>query len=492
MSWFSDETDKIKQAAPNILTGGLAHPNDPNTGALGTLKTIVKTTTGQNVGNHMPGIIGDAPSPGQKVAPGLGPSGMGAPASGGGAAPAQSPRDAIQAIRDQQHTQNQGILDQMTKNDQDYAATAKGQNSGYRSAANTAAQKEEANFDQARAERQGSLTNSQNQYSSTVEPALKNSMETAQRNASGAMSLQESMDPNNAVHQANESKYNQQAVNEGRQGLSDVGILGALGAQNASRQIGASGLPMTGGQMASIYGQNQSAAGQAMAATQQREQALRDQGLAQGYSQSELAYQNGIGAQNTAQNRTNDYQNAGIAARNEAGNLSSQATNYGNDSQNLVIGNARDEANANMGVAGLQQSLGQGEATRQLSENQAYNGGQIQDYQGVIQGQQAVNAANAATNAGYVQAGATVGGAVLGNQANNFFGSASTAAPAATTAASTAAPAAASTAAYTGADAASIASDLGGLALGNPYAQQQYAQNDEEGPGAYNPYQRAG
>ena len=55
-------------------------------------------------------------------------------------------------------------------------------------------------------------------------------------------------------------------------------------------------MPLSTGQMQGMMAQNQNQAGQAFANVQQRMQSLRDQGVAQGWNQTQAAYNRGVGA----------------------------------------------------------------------------------------------------------------------------------------------------------------------------------------------------
>lgn len=109
------------------------------------------------------------------------------------------------------------------------------------------------------------------------------------------MTEAQARDPNNPVAVAFRQFYEQQAGQEGKQGLADVGVMQSLGAQAFGSQLGG-GAPMSTGQMQGLMAQSQNQAGQAFANVQKRLQALRDQGIQQGWTQTENAYNRGIGA----------------------------------------------------------------------------------------------------------------------------------------------------------------------------------------------------
>lgn len=132
-------------------------------------------------------------------------------------------------------------------------------------------------------------------YSNTIQPRLIGSMEDAYNNSKNAMTLQEAGDVNNKIATDTRALYEKQAQGENRQGLSSAGVLSSLGAQALGNQLGG-GIPMTGGQMQALAGQNMSQAGQAYANTQRRIQSLRDQGLQMGFERSDKQYERGQGA----------------------------------------------------------------------------------------------------------------------------------------------------------------------------------------------------
>lgn len=144
-------------------------------------------------------------------------------------------------------------------------------------------------------------------YTNDIQPRLKNVMEDAQKEASGAMTLQEAGDPNNAVHQKVRAMYDQQGANVRRQGLADFGVLSGLGAQAAQ---GAMGAPMTTGQQANIYAANQSQAGNAYSAAQRRVFDLQQQGIDRGFEESDRQYQRGQGAKDRYRNSIADVSGA--------------------------------------------------------------------------------------------------------------------------------------------------------------------------------------
>ncbi len=193
--------------------------------------------------------------------------------------------------------------------------TAYGRGQGYNAEMDAQGQKYLDQMDQ-------SHTDASKTYTNTIQPNLKNLMERANADTSHAMTLQQAMDPNNAVATQTRQLYETQAQNEGRQGLADTGVLQAMGMQSMGSQLNGAG-PMTGGQLAALMGQNQAQSGAAYAQTQRRMQGLRDQGLNMGFQRSDQAYNQGLDAQQRLGNTTAQYGNAYNQQR------ASDESNYG-------------------------------------------------------------------------------------------------------------------------------------------------------------------
>ena len=124
-------------------------------------------------------------------------------------------------------------------------------------------------------------------YNRMADPSLGIESEAKSR-----MTMAQAQDPNNPVAVAFRNFYEQQATGEKNKGLADVGVLSALGAQATAGQLGG-GIPMTTGGMQALQAQNMGQSGQAFANVQKRMQALRDQGIAQGWAQTDKSYDRG-------------------------------------------------------------------------------------------------------------------------------------------------------------------------------------------------------
>ncbi len=189
-----------------------------------------------------------------------------------------------------------GVLASMKDSDKAYLDKLKGYNDAY--AKETIGNKQQY-LDKlkgyaADAEQQGK--DAKATYTNDIQPRLKSAMEDAQKEAGSAMTLQQSMDPNNSVHQAVEGKYNDLAGGVQKQGLADYGVLSALGAQATQNTMGAAGSPMTGQQMGMISANNSRNASQAYNIAAQRMNDLKQQGIDRGFNESDKAYDRGTAA----------------------------------------------------------------------------------------------------------------------------------------------------------------------------------------------------
>lgn len=192
-------------------------------------------------------------------------------------------------------------------------------------------------------------------------PALEGGMQ-------GAMTLQQAGDPNNQVQTAYRDLYNtegktqqgmfeQAGRNEMKQGQADAGVLSGLGAQAFANQLGSSGGPLTGGQMAGIAGMNMTQAGGAAMRAQGRMQALNQQGIEQN------AALRGQGLETGRQESGQQYERGrqGIA----------DWTNYQNQQNQQQFG-------LNSGMAGLQYGTQMDDYNRRQAAIANRYGGQMQ------------------------------------------------------------------------------------------------------------------
>ncbi len=297
----------------------------------------------------------------------------------------------MQQKEEEQYGKNQEYNKQLGAQDDKFQDVSRVNTDGYQHDLNTL-----------RSEIEASQKDSGATYTNQIQPQLKNMMEQAKTNSAGAMSLQDAMDPNNAVASKTRALYSQQAQNENKASLANTGTLQALGMQNMAGQLQGAG-PMTGGQLAAMMGANQSQTGAAYARSQKRVQDLQDQGMEQGYARSDKAYGQGLDAQDRYRNSVGDYEQAADrqlgrdqSFRGERGGVSDRTYNNQQRMADIVhgVGSAktqRDMANYNTHMGGQQANLG----------------GQIQ----TINGQEA---ADAAMKTGMISAAGTAAGAYFG------------------------------------------------------------------------------
>lgn len=277
--------------------------------------------------------------------------------------------DEARSAGEQQKAGQYGVLNQMRGNDADYEKQLQGMNTDYQHNRNKVSNQLNAdtasyarnigsNEDKFTSrqtdlmnEAEGQAKDAQSNYSNTIQPRMKSIMEDYGNQASQAMSLKDAGDMNNSVQQGVRGFYENQAQGEGRQGLADVGVLSALGAQATAGQMG-TGMPMTGSQLGVLSGQNMAQAGSAYGKTQQRIQSLRDQGIQQGLAQSNAQYDRGVAARNANLNATQAYQQAGMNNQNSQQNYRGERSGFSGDIANSQANKYNTQFGADQSVAG--------------------------------------------------------------------------------------------------------------------------------------------
>lgn len=292
-------------------------------------------------------------------------------------------KDKIASLREGQSNDTRGVLDQMKTDDSDYYSRMSGVDRNYRN--ELGGLSKEANQQ---------ATDARKVYSGTVQPNQKSMMEDARKEAGDAMTLQQAGDPNNSVHQAVRGMYDQQAQGITRQGQTDAGVLSALGAQAFAGQAG--NVPMTGGQMSALAGQNMSQAGQAFARAQQRANDVKMQGIDRGFAESDRQYQRGQGAKDRYAGSVKDIQDSSTRNSLEQASYRSERKGY-----------SSDKAGSAAGLAGLQYGQRQGQAGRELGWINDKYGGPLSDLGGEM-------AQNNAAKAGVTGVVGTVLGGIAG------------------------------------------------------------------------------
>jgi hypothetical protein len=301
------------------------------------------------------------------------------------------------SLRDQWRAKGEEIEKGLTQADADLTAQMQGASGAYKSNLQASGQARDTDLAALKQEIGDSQKDARTTYSNTIQPQMKDMMERSRKEAgygadatSQPMTLSQSMDPNNAVAQANRKLYETQAQGEGRQGLADVGTLQALGMQNMAGQLG--NVPMTGGQMQALMGANSAQSGAAYAQTQRRMQDLRDQGLSRGYEETDKAYGRGIEAQDRYRRGVGDYESAADRQsardrdyRGEWGDVS--RTQYDTNRQY-----GEDMFNMDSGMAGLGRDITYGRGSREEARANRYYGGSIEGQQAKATRAQAENA----------------------------------------------------------------------------------------------------
>lgn len=294
-------------------------------------------------------------------------------------------------IRERQYADTQGVLGTMAGYDQTYDKQADQYTGSYLRKVN--ALEDEAN-DQAKS--------AQRTYSNNIQPRFKGIMEQAGRDARHAMSLKEAGNPNNSVHRAVRGMYDQQAQNVGRQGLADVGVLNAMGAQATAQQMGVGG-PMTNAQMQLMQANNMQQSGAAYARAQQQMDRLREQGIERGFQESDAQYARGQMAKDRYERSIGNYEGAMDRNIDRQRGFRGERQALGADIFGTSLGRARDRRDTHMGIS-----------QRQLGAMNNYYAGQQEGVAQKIALQNANNAAQAQIIGGVLGAGGTAAGAYYG------------------------------------------------------------------------------
>lgn len=324
---------------------------------------------------------------------------------------------------DRQYGETQGVLHNMKYQDDKYLGDLSAQSSNYKTDRDSAIGKWQVKADELQQQAEGQASDARQTYTNDILPNMKGIMENAKGEASNAMTLAEAGDPNNKVQQAVRGMYEQQAQGVGRQGLADVGVLQAMGAQATAGQMANMG-PMTGGQMQALMGANQTQAGMAMARAQQHMQNLRDQGISAGFRESDAQYQRGerardryAGSVQGLQNSQDQFYGQQQGFRNEIGGMNNQT-------MNVQTGRARDNFDMDNNFSQSEHQLRQGGNVRQIGAINDRYGGQQAGIAGQIANENAGQAQKVGVLGGIITGGATVAGAALGGPQGAMIGNA--------------------------------------------------------------------
>jgi hypothetical protein len=346
-----------------------------------------------------------------------------------------APANAAPAVDDSPEGKKQRIFDEMDKANVDYDTTAQKQYQDYKSKRDSQFSTQDQEYEREISATKDLQLSAQGQAAETnkvykdLSTRYQNAMEDAETNAKPAMSLADYMDPNNKVATSTRALYDTQAEGEQKRGQADFGVLASLGS-TAAAQSGANLGPMTVGQQMAMQSMGQRQAADAYSMAQKRVQALRDQGLQMGFSQSDKMYNAGIAAKEAASKARAD--RAGIASDVDALNAQYRQEYGGYD----AFINAVNQAKLGRNMAGTQEDYGTTSAQTKsaLERSQGIKSIRVasedtraQAAAAELQRQAAEKAAeeerNASIWASIIGAAGTVGGAVAGS----YFGPAGTA-----------------------------------------------------------------
>lgn len=310
----------------------------------------------------------------------------------------------------QQYTETQGVLNNMAQADTSYLQAMSKHNANYWDEATPHMQDYQNQLSQLGQEASAQATHANNVYTGQVFPNLQNMMEDNRNQAAQAMTLQQAGDPNNQVHTAVRNLYNKEAEATGARGMADVGVLQGLGTQATAQQFGQGGA-MSGAQLGALQSANLGQASMAMSNAQNQMNKLRQQGIQQGFVESDRQYQRGQQAKDRYRQSVGDmmtgeqgYQDMMQRYRQERGDI------YG-DKMGMGVGMANQRYGMNTGTSGLAHQLAMGRENRQLGAIDMYYGGQ----QGLMQAQMQAAAAEQAGKRDLLGNIITGGGKVAGS-----------------------------------------------------------------------------
>lgn len=291
----------------------------------------------------------------------------------------------IDELNERRINESKGILGSMTEADSAHMKRMEDAGATYKSSMGAASQKTLGELEDLMKKSKDQASNAQTVYDTSVAPNQKDLMEAAMKNAKGAMTLEEAMDPDNEVAAGIRNLYNKQGLAARQQGLTDAGILAAMGAQATAGQLG--GMPVfTGSNLATLNAQNQSQSAQAFAAAQKRMMDLQEQGLGKGIEQSNAMYDRGQLAQDSASQRVSDYQIGGIRNDENQRGFRGEQGGYSKDSLGINAGMSALNYGVDSDLSGLSHGLSTGQFQRDLGIlGDQYSGqiGSIQNMMGI-------------------------------------------------------------------------------------------------------------
>lgn len=293
-----------------------------------------------------------------------------------------------QDLASEQYQKTQGLLKNQQAPDQQYLAELGGHVEGYRqgrdASYNSYMDQSQKLSDEARSQGE----DAQQTYTGTLRPAMKNNMENLGREASGAMTLQQAGDPNNATASGVRNMYDQQAQGYRTQGLQDAGVLNALGANAFAGQMGNGG-PMTGAQMQLGQSQALQQGGQAYAAAQRQMDRLHEQGIGAGMEESGRQYERGQGARDRYASSQRDFSGAEDAYTNRMQGLRGERNQQLQGRFDAGQNRMQDDFGLYSGMANAKHGLASDQNAQQLAAMGDYYGTRMQGKGLQYQGQMA-------------------------------------------------------------------------------------------------------
>ena len=258
----------------------------------------------------------------------------------------------MSGLADEQRAEGEARSKNVSKYEDDYVRDKESGNAAYKAKRNNSIAGYQSNLDDLENTAKSESSDAYKTYSGTTKPAMEKNISDLQgqlygnpaNGTRGAMTLGEAGDPNNYVQTAVRDMYENQAQRTQKSGLAASGVLGSLGAQNAATAFGSSG-PMSVGQQQALYAASQGQAGQAYARSQRQMDTLRQQGIAQGFIESDKQYNRGLDVRDRTQQGVKDLDNLENNYLGKQKGLRDERNRYAADRMGINIGQAGEDRN---------------------------------------------------------------------------------------------------------------------------------------------------
>lgn len=271
----------------------------------------------------------------------------------------------IDTLNQQRIDQSKGVADQMKESDSAYMSARERSAKTHLENNQTYGNQYVKKADQLAAQAEDQAKNAQRTYSNDIQPVQKGLMDDAYRNSQSAMSLEDAMNPNNKVSKGVRDLYDQQGQKIRQQGLTDAGVLAAMGAQATAGQLG--GMPVfTGSNLANLSAQNQRQSSEAFSAAQKRMMDLQEQGLGKGIEQSNAMYDRGQEARGMASDLSGRYQQGYNQNDEIQRGYRDEQQGYAADRMGVLLGMSGQEYDINNNLSDISHGLSQGQMNRDL------------------------------------------------------------------------------------------------------------------------------